>query len=80
MWIRHVKEEEAEGYVAQVYRSVDRRGGEIDGIIKAHTLNAKALRALMTFYNGVMHGDSPIDLRQREMIAVTVSQINDCHY
>ena len=80
MWIRHVKENDADGYVAKVYRSVDRRGGEIDGILKAHTLNPNALRALMTFYNGVMHGDCALSLRRREMIAVTVSAINECHY
>ena len=80
MWIRHIEEDDAEGYVAKVYRSVGRRGGEIDGIIKAHTLNPDALRALMTFYNGVMHGDCAISLRRREMIAVTVSAINECHY
>ena len=80
MWIKHLPEEEATGYVASVYRSVDRRGGEIDGIIKAHTLNPNALRALMTFYNGVMHGDCAISLKRREMIAVTVSAINECHY
>ena len=80
MWIKHVRESDAEGYVAQVYRSVGRRGGELDGIVQAHTLNPTALRALMTFYNGVMHGDCAIGLGQREMIAVTVSQINACHY
>ncbi len=80
MWIEQVKEEDATGYVAKVYREVDRRGGEIDGIVKAHSLNPNALRAMMTFYNAVMHGDCAISLRRREMIAVTVSAINDCHY
>lgn len=80
MWIKHIPEEDAEGYVAKVYRSVGRRGGEVDNIIKAHTLNPSALRALMTFYNGVMHGNCAISLRRREMIAVTVSAINECHY
>ena len=80
MWIKHVKESEATGYVSQVYRSMSRRDGEIDNIIQAHSLNPNALRALMTFYKGVMHGDCGISLRRREMIAVTVSQINACHY
>lgn len=80
MWIRHVEEHEATGYIAKVYGSVDRRGGELDNIVRAHSLNPTALRALMTFYNGVMHGDCAISLRQREMIAVTVSRINGCNY
>ena len=80
MWIKHVKEDEATGYVAKVYRSAERRGGELDNIVQAHSLNPNALRALMSFYNGVMHGDGAISLRRREMIAVTVSSINACHY
>ena len=80
MWIQHVREREATGYVAKVYRSVGRRGGELDNIVQAHSLNPNALRALMSFYNGVMHGDSAISLRRREMIAVTVSSLNACHY
>jgi alkylhydroperoxidase family enzyme len=39
-----------------------------------------ALRALMTFYNGLMHGDCDLSLAQREMIAVTVSVLNECEY
>ena len=80
MWIDHVSEEEATGYVARVYRTSHRRGGELDNILKAHSLNPSALRALKSFYNGVMHGDCAISLKRREMIAVTVSQINDCFY
>ena len=80
MWIEQVREENATGYVAKVYRQVERRGGEIDGIVRAHSLNPNALRAMMTFYNSVMHGDCAISLRRREMIAVTVSAVNECHY
>jgi alkylhydroperoxidase family enzyme len=80
MWISHVPEEEATGAVAAVYRGVERRGGQVDNIVKAHTLSPHALRSLMVFYNGVMHGDAAISLRQREMIAVTVSALNECHY
>lgn len=79
-WIRTVDEAEATGYVKQVYHATRRSWGGVDGIIKAHTLNDKALRALMTFYNGVMHGDCDLTLAQREMIAVTVSVLNECEY
>ena len=80
MWIAHVKEEEATGVVASVYRSSSRRDGALDNILKVHSLNPGALRALMSFYNGVMHGECAISLRRREMIAVTVSELNDCFY
>lgn len=79
-WIRTINEDEATGYVKQVYKATQRSWGGVDGIVKAHSLNSFALRALMTFYNGVMHGDCDITLAQCEMIAVTVSVLNHCEY
>ena len=79
-WIRTVDEAEATGIVKKYYDGSQRSWGGVDNIIKAHSLNPSALRALMTFYNGVMHGDGELTLGQREMIAVTVSQLNECHY
>ena len=79
-WIRTVSENEATGTVARIYRGTRRSWGGVDNIIKAHSLNTAALRALMTFYNGLMHGDCDLTLAQREMIAVTVSVINKCAY
>ena len=79
-WIKTVSEEEATGAVARVYKAERRSWGGVDGIIKAHSLNPAALRALMVFYNGLMHGDCDLALAQREMIAVTVSVLNRCEY
>ena len=75
-----MREDEAEGYVARVYTAERRSWGGVDNIIRAHSLNPAALRALMTFYNGLMHGDCDLELRQREMIAVMVSVLNHCQY
>ena len=80
MWIKHVSEAEASGLVAKIYKGTMRSWGGVDNIIKAHSLNTAALRALMTFYNGLMHGDCDLTLAQREMIAVTVSVLNECEY
>ncbi len=79
-WIRTVGESEATGTVARIYRGSRRSWGGVDNIIKAHSLNAAALRALMAFYNGLMHGDCDLTMAQREMIAVTVSVLNHCEY
>ena len=80
MWIRSIDESKATGRVARVYETTRRSWGGVDNIIKAHSLNAAALEALMAFYRGVMHGDCELEMRQREMIAVTVSALNECHY
>lgn len=79
-WIKTVSETEATGVVAKYYQGSMRSWGGVDNIIKAHSLSPNALRALMTFYNGVMHGDCDLTLAQREMIAVTVSVLNRCEY
>lgn len=80
MWIDYVLEDEATGAVKKYYDGTKRSWGGVDNIIKAHSLNTAALRALMTFYNGLMHGDCDLTLAQREMIAVTVSVLNACEY
>jgi alkylhydroperoxidase family enzyme len=79
-WIRTIDEEDATGVLAKTYQGSQRSWGGVDNIIKAHSLNIAALRALMTFYNGLMHGDCDLTLAQREMIAVTVSVLNECEY
>jgi alkylhydroperoxidase family enzyme len=79
-WIRTIGEDEATGIVGRIYKGSKRSWGGVDHIIKAVSLNPNALRALMSFYNGVMHGNCDLTLAQREMIAVTVSVLNNCHY
>ena len=79
-WIRTIDEDEATGTVAKFYEGSMRSWGGVDNILKSVSLNPSALRALMTFYNGVMHGEGELTLGQKEMIAVTVSAINECHY
>ena len=79
-WIKTISEDEATGPVGQIYKGTMRSWGGVDNIIKAHSLNTNALRAVMSFYKGVMHGDCDITLAQREMIAVTTSVLNECHY
>ncbi len=80
MWISHVSEEEATGTLQRIYAGITRSWGGVDNIIKSSSLSLPGLKALLSFYNGVMHGDCDISLAQREMIAVTVSAINECEY
>ncbi len=79
-WIKTIQENEATGPLAKIYGATMRSWGGVDNIIKAHSLNMAALRSLMLFYKGLMHGDCDLTLTQREMIAVTVSVLNECEY
>ena len=40
----------------------------------------QALKAHVDLYRAIMFGPSPLSRAQREMIAVTVSALNKCHY
>lgn len=51
-----------------------------DHILRISTVNPDALRSHLAFYRALHHGPSPLSRVRREMIAVAVSQINDCHY
>ena len=41
---------------------------------------AESLEAHLDVYKTIMFGRSPLTRRQREMIGVTVSVLNHCHY
>lgn len=76
-WIRMIDEEDAEGRLRELY---DRIGGELDNILRIHSLNPKSLRGHFDVYSHLMRGSSPLSREQREMIAVVVSAANRCHY
>ncbi len=80
MWIPPIPEDEATGELAEVYGRAKRASGGIDHVVQAHSLHPASMRSLMSFYDGLMHGDCRLEMRQREMIAVTVSSLNECHY
>ncbi len=51
-----------------------------DNILRIHGVNPAVLKAHLALYRAIMHGDSPLTRTQREMMAVAVSAINECHY
>ena len=51
-----------------------------DSIVGAHSLIPKALRHVFGGYGAMLEDALPLSRRQHEMIAVTVSVINDCFY
>jgi len=49
-------------------------------IIRIAGHNPKAMEYHVDFYRSIMFGTSDLTRQQREMIAVLVSSINQCHY
>jgi alkylhydroperoxidase family enzyme len=78
-WIRWVPEEEAEGRLAELYDQYGTPHG-MDHILKIHSLNPESLDGHYRYYAHLMRGPSGLSRAEREMIAVVVSQTNDCFY
>ena len=79
-WIDTINERDADGSLKDQYAKLkDSRGG-VDNILKIHSLNPESLDAHVQLYKTIMYGKSPIRRVNREMIAVLVSSINQCHY
>jgi len=79
-WIAVTDEKNAEGRLADLYARMLEPGGSVDNILKIHSLNPPSLAGHFDFYRVLMRGRSPLTRAQREMIAVTVSATNECHY
>lgn len=79
-WIATVPLEKAEGLLGRIYNSAVERAGRVFGILRVQSLNPTVLRSSAEMYRSIMFGESPLSRVQREMIAVVVSQANDCHY
>ena len=80
-WIKSVDLEDAEGHLARLYaKVVDPQSGELDAIMQVHSLHPAGLEAHFGLYRAVMRETSGLTSCDREMIALVVSVINECHY
>lgn len=80
-WIETVPEAEARGELKRAYqRAGDPRSGNVDHIMKIHSLNPASLTDHLHLYKTLMYAESPLTRIQREMIGVVVSAINRCEY
>jgi uncharacterized peroxidase-related enzyme len=79
-WIRGVEEAEAAGEIAALYEQLREKRGKVSNILKVHSLRPAALQHHLDLYMGIMFGPGGISRRQRELIAVAVSQANRCAY
>ena len=57
-----------------------RHTSQVDNILKIHSLHPEGLAGHMELYSAVMKGSPTLRKVDREMIAVVVSTLNQCHY
>ena len=80
-WIRAVPETAADNELARLYDEArDPRTGQLDHILQIHSLNPAGLAAHLQLYGAVMRGSQSLRKVERELIALVVSRLNDCHY
>ncbi|MBD3866519.1 MAG: carboxymuconolactone decarboxylase family protein [Acidobacteria bacterium] len=58
----------------------DCRVPDSDHILRVHGVNGPVMKQHYDLYRVLMYGKSPLTRIQREMVAVTVSAVNECHY
>ncbi len=79
-WIRTISPAEATGRIAKSYAAGVARAGRVFGIVKAMSLSPPVLDSSMDLYGKIMFASKGLSRAQREMLAVVVSKVNDCHY
>jgi alkylhydroperoxidase family enzyme len=80
-WIDTIREDEWGGELAALYeRVVDKSADRVDNIMQIHSLTPRALAAHDALYRSAMAGTATLRKVERELIAWTVSMLNDCHY
>lgn len=80
-WIRTSREDDWQGELADLLPLVlDREHHRVDNIMQIHSLNPAALSAHHALYRSAMAGTASLRKVDREMVALVVSLINQCHY
>jgi uncharacterized peroxidase-related enzyme len=78
--LRLTEVDEATGLLRQEYEAAVGRAGKVFNIVKAMSLRPGVLRRSLELYKGIMLGPSGLSREERELLAVVVSRVNDCHY
>lgn len=67
-------------YIPADLLAADDRVADQDNIIQIHGVHPAVMRQHYELYRQVMHRDGPLSRRERELLGVRVSALNQCHY
>jgi alkylhydroperoxidase family enzyme len=79
-YISQVPVSEAVGFLKQQFDQALARAGRVWNIVHIMSQNPRVMDSSMKLYGALLHGESPLSRRQREMLAVVTSATNDCFY
>ena len=80
-WIRMIQFAESTGYLRSLYERIRGPNGEIDNVMKVHSLRPHTMEGHWVLYKSVMHhADNTLPGWFHECMAVYVGLCNDCGY
>jgi len=80
-WIETIEPEQAQGRLARLYAQVCSAEGQVDNILRAHSLRPRTLEAHLALYRAVLHSrPRELSARECELVGVVVSRLNGCTY
>ena len=79
-WIPYADDDDSPAELREIYKKIRPGGGKPDNVLRIHSLNPHSLQVHYDLYRHLMYGPSDLSRAEREMIAVVVSRVNDCHY
>ena len=79
-WIPMIPEDEAEGELKEWYDRLRDSWGGVDDIMRIHSISLPNMKGQYELYKSAMTGNPYLSRKEREMIAIVVSSINQCHY
>ena len=79
-YVRYIPATEAGPLLSTLYQRYADARGNLDNILRVHSLDPASMKHHLDLYRHLMAGPSPLSRLQKEMIAVAVSAENDCFY
>ncbi|MCJ8323487.1 MAG: peroxidase-related enzyme [Rhizobiales bacterium] len=80
-WVKTINVKDATGKLAQLYKRILRPDGNVDNIMKIHSLRPHTLEGHMYIYKYILHhSGNKIDKWFLEAIGTYVSYLNQCEY
>ena len=79
-WVAQVDKCQAQGVLADVYRRVEERAGQVPNIATVQSLRPETMLRGFELYCQIMDSPTGISRRERVLIAVVVSKVNGCLY
>jgi len=75
-----VSDDDAQGDLCAFFDAARGPDGALDEIMRVHSLHPAGFRAHDELYRAVMRDSSRLRKVDRELIALVVSRVNECHY